>query len=166
MDQLFTDLVAILRQEIEQYRQLLALVRRERGYIVRGELTQLAKVVQKKGTVSEGLYHLAARRTSLLEQLAESMGEPVDKLTLARVTRIAPGRTGETLSALLGEFRELVGRLVTANEINRTLLERSLEFVRGSLNLFRTVASPGPIYGANGRIESSSPMLAGLNQTA
>ena len=166
MDVLCSDLVALLRQEIEQYRQLLALIRRERGYIVRGEFTQLAMIVKNKATVSEGLGYLAERRASLLRGLAESLGEPPEKLTLARVSRTVPGRSGESLAALLDEFRGVVGRLVTTNEINRTLLERSLESVRGSLDLFRTVASAGPIYGANGRIEGSSPVAAGLNQTA
>jgi flagellar biosynthesis/type III secretory pathway chaperone len=166
MDSLFADLVALLRQEIEQYRHLLALTRRERGCIVRGELMQLAKVVRKKEVVSEGLGQLAGGRTSLLERMAEALGEPAGELTLARVAQMAPGHTGETLAALLAEFRGLVGRLVAANEVNRTLLERSLDFVKGSLDLFRTVASAAPTYGANGRIESSTPVLAGLNQTA
>ena len=166
MHPLFTDMVTCLRQEIELYRHLLALVKRERGYIVSGELKRLADVVRKKEAVSETLGQLASGRMSLLEKLAEELGEPLEKLTLARVAQMAPGRTKETLSGLLNEFRGLVGRLVAANEINRTLLERSLEFVQGSLNLFRTVSSAGPIYGANGQIETSTQVLAGLNQTA
>lgn len=166
MHALFQDLATQLRQEIAQYRQLHVLIRRERGRIIKGDLAGLADIGRKKEAVAQRLGELVASRTSLLERMAADLGEPVGGLTLARLSRLAPGRAGEALSALLDEFRGVIGRLVAANEVNRSLLERSLEFVQGSLALFHTVASAGPTYGANGRIETSGPALVGLNQTA
>ncbi|HSB68414.1 MAG TPA: flagellar protein FlgN [Candidatus Methylomirabilis sp.] len=166
MHALLADLVALLRLEMEQYRRLLTLVRLERGHIVKGELAGLSEVVRKKEAVARKLCELEAARASLLDRLAAELNEPPASLSLARVAQLAPGESGETLSGLLSEFRILVSRLVAANDVNRNLLERSLEFVQDSLALFRTVIAPNPTYGANGRMEAAGTALAALNQTA
>ena len=164
MNPLFMDLAVVLRQEIEHYRRLLALVQRERSRIVKGELRGLNEVIAKKETLAKDLVDLESTRTSLVARLAGELGEAVEDLTLARVAKLAPGRAGETLQTLLGEFRTVVGRLVAANDVNRTLLDRSLEFVHGSLSLFRTVPCAGPTYGKGGRLDEAGPALAVLNQ--
>ncbi len=166
MDGLFADLVAILRQEIAHYRHLLVQVRRERGRIIKGELAGLSDVVRRKEAITQELAQLEASRSSLLDRLARELGKPVSSLTLARVAQEAPGEAGEALTALVDEFRGVIGRLVAANDVNRKLLDRSLEFVQGSLALFRTVVTANPTYGASGRLEGSNPTLVAINQTA
>lgn len=166
MQALLADLTALLREEIEQYRRLLLLVRRERNRITKGELPGLTQLVRKKELIAHDLASLEASRASLLEHLAAALGEEPAGLTLARVARLAPGEMGEVLQALLVEFRGVVGHLIAANDINRDLLDQSLAFVRESLALFRTVASTSPTYGKNGRMGESSPALVALNHTA
>jgi flagellar biosynthesis/type III secretory pathway chaperone len=166
MDRLFSDLVAILRQEITHYRSLLGLVRRERARIVKGELTALAGIVREKEVLTRELAQLEKSRASVLDRLASEMGEPTDILPLAHIARIAPSELGETLTALLEEFRGVIGRLVTASDVNRNLLDGCLEVVQGSLDLFRTVASANATYGASGQLNAPHPTLIALNQTA
>jgi len=166
MSPLFLDLAVVLRQEIEYYRRLLALVQRERGRIVKGELRGLHDVVGKKEAIAKDLAALESTRASLVARLAGALGTSEEELTLARIARLAPGEAGETLQALLVEFRSVVGRLVAANDVNRTLLDRSLEFVHGSLSFFRTVACANPTYGKGGRVDESGSALAVLNRMA
>ncbi len=167
MQSLFAELAAILRQEIDLYRQLLALVRRERGRIIKGELAGLSELVRRKEALARELAPLEESRVSLLERLASELGEPAGALTLLRVAERASGEAGEALRGLLGEFRGIIGRLVAAHEVNRNLLDRSLEFVQGSLDLFRTVVTtPASTYGASGRLGTSEPALVAVNQIA
>ncbi len=166
MSSLFVDLAALLRQEIEGYRRLLVLVRRERRNISRGELTGLTETVRKKEAIARELASLAASRASLLDRLAAEMGREPSGLTLAEVARLAPEGSGEMLQGLLIEFRGLVGSLVAASEVNRTLLDRSLEFVQRSLALFRVAASANPTYGKGGTLGESGSALTAFNQIA
>ena len=159
---LLTDLVTMLRQEVELYRRMLTLVRRERGRIVKGELAGLVEIVQQKEFLSRDLERVHVSRSSVLNRLAAALEGEGATLTLARAAQIAPGETGEILSGLLQEFRSLVGLLVAANDINRTLLDRSLECIQGSLDLFHSV-SGAPTYGAGGRLAASP--VAVLSQT-
>ena len=149
MDPLLLELATVLHHEIDRYRHLHTLLRKERGRIVKGDWAALTEMVHAKETVAEELRQLAASRGTLLERIAVRLGEPVAGLTLAR---------------LLDEYRGVVGRLVAANEVNRLLVDRSIEFVQGSLSLFRTVTSQTATYGADGRVEPRAPLLAGVNQ--
>jgi flagellar biosynthesis/type III secretory pathway chaperone len=162
----FADLAALLCQEIEHYRRLLALVRRERGKIVRGELAGLTELVRKKERLTQELVELEASRTSVVDKLAERFGERGGDLTLARVAQLAPPESRESLDALLAEFRGTISRLVAANDVNRTLLGRSLEFVQASLALFRTVVNANPTYDASGRVETADGTCLALNRMA
>jgi flagellar biosynthesis/type III secretory pathway chaperone len=166
MQSLFAELATALRQEIDQYRRLIAVVRKERGRIVRGELAGLAELVHKKEAITRELAQLGASRLSILERLAREGGEDGSRMTLAHVVSMAPGEIAETLQALLIEFRGAVGLLMAANDVNRTLLDRSLDFVHGSLALFRTVATSGPTYNAGGRFGEDARPFVAVNQTA
>jgi flagellar biosynthesis/type III secretory pathway chaperone len=166
MQSLFAELATTLRQEIDQYRRLISVVRKERGRIVRGELAGLVELVHKKEAITRDLAQLGASRLSLLERLAREYGEDDSRMTLARVVSMAPGEVAERLQTLLVEFRGAVGLLMAANDVNRTLLDRSLDFVHGSLALFRTVATSGPTYNAGGRFGEDAQPLAVVNQTA
>jgi len=165
MDSLFLDLATVLQREIDQYRRLHTLLRRERGRIVKGEWGTLTEMVQDKETVVEELAQLASTRRALLERVAVRVDEPVAGLTLARLLQLAPPDARPVFSRLLEEFRGVVGRLVAANEVNRMLVDRSIEFVQGSLSLFRTIVTQSTTYGADGRMETAVPALRGVNQT-
>lgn len=165
MASLFSDLAAVLRQEMEHYRRLLALAQGERGRIVKGELRGLTQVIEKKEGITRQLAELESLRTALMTRLAGEMGEPPEALTLARLGAAAGGGDGKVLQALLLEFRALVGRLVAAQEVNRTLLDRSLEWVHGSLALFRPVAADHQTYGKAGQLQGAEPALPLLNHT-
>ncbi len=154
MSTLLADLVSTLRSEIELYRRMLTLIRRERGRIVKGELAGLVELVQQKEALSQALEAAHVCRCSLLNRLAAAFADEGAALTLTRVAQIAPGEAGITLAALCQEFRTVIGLLVAANDINRTLLARAHECVRGSLDLFRSV-SGAPTYGAGGRIAAA-----------
>jgi flagellar biosynthesis/type III secretory pathway chaperone len=166
MHTLFADLVTTLRQEISSYRSLLLLVRGERARIIKGDLRAIRDVVQKKEAITEDLQRLATCRTAILDQLAMELGEEQAGFTLAQLASKAPGEVGEVLQGLLVEFRRIVGQLMAANEVNQTLLSRSLESVQGRLALFRTVIVKNPTYGANGRLDGAAGAVLALNQTA
>jgi flagellar biosynthesis/type III secretory pathway chaperone len=165
MRTLLTELATLLQQEIDRYRHLLTLVRRERRGIVHGELAGLVGVVRKKEAATRDLEQVEAARVCLLQRIAIVSGRGEESLTLARVIEMAPEDLKGTLADLLAEFRGVVGLLIAANDINRELLDKSLEFVHGSLALFHTVGANPPTYGAGGRISEARRPLAVVNQS-
>lgn len=165
MQTLIADLITTLRHEIASYRTLLLLVRGVRARIVKGDLRAVREMTQKKEAITQDLQRLATCRAAILDQLAPLCGEERAGLTLARLAGKAPPEAGEALRGLLAEFRGIVGQLLAANEVNQTLLTRSLDTVRGTLELFRTVVTQSPTYEASGRLGESVGVVLALNQT-
>jgi flagellar biosynthesis/type III secretory pathway chaperone len=166
MQTLLDELTNVVCQEIELYRRLLGLVRRERGRIVRGELAGLIEVTRQKEGLTSTLAALETSRTGILARIAAELGQEGAVMTLGRAAAMLQGECGETLRALVAEFRGVVGRLVAAHDVNRTLLDRSLALVQGSLEIFRPIVDGPPTYGAGGRFNGSAHPVAVLNQSA
>jgi flagellar biosynthesis/type III secretory pathway chaperone len=166
MHTFLAELIAVVHGEIDLYRQLFVLIRRERGRIVRGELAGLIELVRRKESIATELAEVEASRTRLLACIAAEYGKDSSTMTLSWIAAAAPGEHGDTLRALLVEFRGVVGQLVAANDVNRTLLGRSLEFVQGSLDIFRSVVGGPPTYSAGGRFNGATHPVAVLNETA
>ena len=159
------ELIALVAQELEQYRRLLVLVRQERGMIVRGELNRLAEIVRKKESLTGDLAKLGESRARTLARVIRDHGGASGETSLAAAAALVPGEAGQKLQALRDQFRQVVGCLVAGNELNRELLAKSLTVVNGSLALFKTILSSHATYGAAGQLETG-PALAALNQTA
>jgi flagellar biosynthesis/type III secretory pathway chaperone len=165
MQMLVEELATVVCQEIDHYRQLLGLVRRERGRIVRGQLAGLVEVTRQKEALTSTLTQLERSRSSLLARLAPELGHEAGAVTLGRAAALLHGECGETFRALVAEFRVVVGQLVAAHDVNRTLLDRSLALVQGSLEIFRPVVDGPPAYGAGGLFNGAAHPVAALNQT-
>lgn len=166
MQRLLEELTSIVCQEIDHYRRLLGLLRRERGRIVRGQLEALVEVTRQKEMLTSTLTQLEASRTDLLGRLAADLGQEPAMMTLGRAAALLQGECGEALRALVAEFRIVVGQLVAAHDVNRTLLDRSLALVQSALEIFRPVVDGPPTYGAGGRFNGPAHPAGVLNQTA
>ncbi len=166
MQTLLEELTTVVCQEIDHYRRLLGLVRRERGRIVRGHLAGLIEVTRQKETLTSTLAQLERSRSSLLARLAVELGHDAGTLSLGCAATVLQGECGEAFRALVTEFRAVIGQLVAAHDVNRTLLDRSMALVQGSLEIFRPVVDGPPTYGAGGRFTGTAHPVAVLNQTA
>jgi flagellar biosynthesis/type III secretory pathway chaperone len=166
MDGLWDDLGLVIRQEVEQYRRLLALLRREKGLILKGQLQPLLDLVKQKETLAVELKVLAEARETLLSRVAARVGLDASELHFGRLGALAPATHAALFAELRDEFRRLVRQLAVANERNGLLLESSLDYIRGSLQLFTTLADRNPVYLDSGRLAAPSIPIRVLNQRA
>ena len=166
MDGLWDDLGLVIRQEVEQYRRLLALLRHEKGLIVRGQLQPLLDLIKQKETLTVELKVLEEARATLLDRVAARLGLEAGDLHFGRLGALAPPTHAALFDGLLQEFRLLVRQLAVANERNGVLLESSLEYIRGSLQLFTTLADRNPVYQDSGRLAAPTIPIRVLNQRA
>lgn len=166
MDALWDDLGLVIRQEVEQYRRLLALLRHEKGLIVKGQLQPLLDLIKQKETLTVELKVLEEARRTLMDRVAARLGLAASELHFGRLGALAPPSHAGLFDGLLQEFRLLVRQLAVANERNSVLLESSLDYIRTSLQLFTTVADRNPVYQDSGKLAAPSIPIRVLNQRA
>jgi flagellar biosynthesis/type III secretory pathway chaperone len=166
MQTLVEELTTIVCQEIDHYRRLLGLVRRERGLIVRGQLVGLIEMTRQKEALTSTLAQIERSRSSLLARLAPALDHEAGTITLGQAAALLHGEYGEALRVLVTEFRSVIGQCVAAHDVNRTLLDRSMALVQGALEIFCPVVDGPPSYGTGGRFNGAARAVAVLNHTA
>lgn len=130
----------ILLEQIKGYRELLGLLQREKECLIDLDATGIESISKEKDTTILRLRLLEEERINLLKRFSEENG--IEGLTLQRLYEL----TGdESLKGLRLQLISILQSIEELNEFNGILIERSLGFIRGSLEFLKTS-------GANPRI--------------
>ena len=139
-------LVEVMNEQAERHNELHGLSLEEKDAIVKNDIEALQKLVNLKSMVLSQNNRLEKTRVSLVNDIAEVMGHKSDDISLADVIEIMKDQPEdqEKLRVSGAALREAVNKLKEVNELNKSLLESSIEFVEYSLNALRSTISPEP----------------------
>lgn len=139
-------LVDVMKEQTERHNELYGLSLEEKDAIVKNDIETLQNLVNLKNMVISQTNKLEKQRVSLVNDIAEVTGCKGDDLSLADVIEILKNRPKEQekLREAGTALRESVEKLKEINDLNKSLLESSLEFVEYSLNALRSTIAPEP----------------------
>lgn len=148
------DLVDILTQQKECYEGLNTLAVYKTEAVTNKSLELIMQIVDKEEEFIGRLTLLEKKRESILKDISLVTGIPFGTITVASIVEKI-GKNQEvatTLNSLKDELRDLMNQLKKQNELNRSILEQSLEFVDFSVNALQSVHQTGltPNYGRPG----------------
>ncbi len=152
-------LISALRNELQQYGEMLALLDHQQEMIrLRGAddvLHSLSAINAQSATI------LAARqnREKLQQQLAWSLQQPDDS-TFAHLLPLIPEHYRLLISALVQENNELLQRVSERAQENQGLLHRSLELMQRFISSLSPAEQPVRIH------ETESTMLTAESGTS
>jgi len=152
--ELYTDLLALLREMLSRYQQLLTLSQQERQVLTAASLPTLLALTTHKETLVLELSVIEEGRQLVLRKLAEHLGVPVADLSLGRLSTLAPQPFADGFQCCRTDLGALVEAVSQANEQNTLLLSSSLNSVRISLGLLSRLLEPGPTYGSGGAVDT------------
>ncbi|MBI3090175.1 MAG: flagellar protein FlgN [Candidatus Tectomicrobia bacterium] len=146
------DLVALLREEEEELRELVGLLQEEKRVYLSFALEALQACNKRKETVALRLRMLEETRGVLVEQVAAAVGCEAHGVTLRDLCgwvpdacRAALEERASVLRALSGGIRELIAE-------NRAYIDYSLRSIKDSLQLLTQASAPGATYGPSGAL--------------
>jgi flagellar biosynthesis/type III secretory pathway chaperone len=137
-------LASVMKEQTERHTELYGLSLEEKDAIIANDIDTLQNLVNLKNMVISQSNRLEKQRVSLVEDIAEVMGHKSKDISLADVIEIMKEQPQdqEKLREAGKALREAVDKLQEANEINKSLLETSMEFVEYSLNALRSTIEP------------------------
>jgi flagellar biosynthesis/type III secretory pathway chaperone len=139
-------LTTVIKEQTERHTELLGLSHEEKEAIIANDVEQLQTLVNLKNMVITQNNRLERERMALIGDMAEVMGRTEKEPTLSEVLDMIAGQPGEEELRDAGtKLRETVMELKEANDINKALLETSMEFVEYSLNALRSTIEPEPM---------------------
>lgn len=152
---------AVLANEADGYRQLVAFTRQEQVALKQANLTDLAVVVQSKEKLLATLQTWEKTREQLVARLVQELGLP-SAASLTDLIGKLDQAIAQKLTALRNEFVLLMEQLLQLNQSNRMMLQTGLVRVDATFDYLASLAAPPPVnYSANGNSRPSTSMGAG-----
>jgi flagellar biosynthesis/type III secretory pathway chaperone len=139
-------LVEVMGEQAERHNELFGLSLEEKDAIIKNDIDTLQNLINLKNMVIAQNNRLEKQRISLVNDIAEVMGHKIENISLADVIEILKEQPveQEKLRESGTRLRESVTKLKEVNDLNKSLLESSIEFVEYTLNALRSTIAPEP----------------------
>jgi flagellar biosynthesis/type III secretory pathway chaperone len=138
-------LVCVMDEQAERHTEIYGLSLEEKDAIIQNDIETLQNLVNLKNMVISQNSRLEKQRISLVKDIAEVMGHAnSEEPSLADVIDILKDQPQdqERLRESGKKLRESLEKLKEINDLNKSLLESSIEFVEYSLNALRSTIEP------------------------
>ncbi|MCP4367533.1 MAG: flagellar protein FlgN [Deltaproteobacteria bacterium] len=164
MEILLKELVKLLEDEIEIFRSLLPVFKKEKEAVLASDLHELNITLAKKEKLLFNMHSLEKERTHVMNKLAESLELSPDELTLKELARSVKKPYSIRIKNSGLQLRKLAKKISNANNTNRGMFAHSLNFVKGALTLLQNIVTPSRIYHRTGMVQAerqSGKVLSG-----
>ncbi len=139
------DLISILNGEMLLYKDLYDIANKKTDVIVRGEIQELDSMTKVEGSIISKLMALEDEREKFLNDNFDS------QMTISQLCSILPESDAEKLKTVQEEFNNLLKALSGRNDLNKSLLKQSIEFVNYSIGVIsNNLLEDNGIYGESG----------------
>lgn len=151
---LFASLIDVFTKETVIYRELKNFMIDEKQMLLKSaSLLQLNENNAVKENIILKARLLEEVRASIMKRIARELDYDPDSATLASLTDYAGDDQQRKLETLKNELTEIARDISVANEANASLLETSMNHVRGSIDFMSSLISQSGVYSGNGKMD-------------
>ena len=149
MQEFLNHLIAAMREELQQYGEMLARLDEQQELVIHRVSKDLPASVDAVQTQSAVIEATRRQREQTQRQTAVALGLPAES-TLGQISQSAPANYRPLVEALVQENNELLFRVQQRARQNHLLLSRSLELMK---NLVESLlpGNPNPTYNEEGQ---------------
>jgi flagellar biosynthesis/type III secretory pathway chaperone len=138
MASLIEELITLLKNEKENYEQLLVLAEEKVKIITSNDIEMLQKITAAESTIIGRNQKLDQKREQCVKSIGIVLNRNPEELTLTVIAEILPNKDeSESLTKIKNELKTVLEALKLKNEQNHKLIESSLDYIDFSINLIR-----------------------------
>jgi hypothetical protein len=141
MDSRISDLLGIVREEINLYRDLIEHARSKTVLLVQGRVDALLESNKIDDTFNLKLRILEDEVARLCSDLSLFFGIPREEFTLLKLAEGLEQSAALEIKSLTGLFKQLVSQLNSVSQRNRKLIEHSVNLSRSLLDFISNGSS-------------------------
>jgi hypothetical protein len=158
-----SDLLRIVREEINLYRDLVEHARRKTALLVQGSVDAILESNKIEESFNSKLRALEMEMARLCQELSRTFQIPREEFTLMKLAESVEQPFALEIRSQTTLFRNIVRQLKSVNQRNRTLIEKSLHYSRGLLAIFFNASGS---YRQNGMFEQIPSIQPTFSQRA
>jgi len=153
VDALVTELRELLTQEIEVHKHLLALLHKEKEFLIDLSTEEILENTKKKETCTLKIKMLEESRSVLVKQLSQHYSVPPEELTVSKIVSLLEEPHRSTLDATRSTLTSLIKSIQEANQHNGLVVKDALHYCKRSLDFLYSSSVASPTYVDGGRIK-------------
>ena len=140
MASLIDELIDVLGKEEKEYQDLILLSREKTPVLVKGDLEKLQKITDAEQFVIGKINKLEKRRTEVVTDIALVLGKNKDTLKVTEIAELLNSQPEEQkrLLEIYDKLKDTLNKIQTVNDLNRELVNESLDFIKYNLDLFKS----------------------------
>jgi flagellar biosynthesis/type III secretory pathway chaperone len=150
---LMQELAGILEVEIDQYYDLLRLLRDQREKIIAADIRSAEEIIKRQETAILKIKTLEEARKCIVSKLAQYFDNPSEEFTLVELADLVDRPYNEWFTTYQREIVSLIRELENLRESNAYLIKQGLHYVNGVLKIFASVQSTDLAYSRDGKLE-------------
>ena len=137
MASLIDDLIDVLSEECEEYRELTGISGKKMKVIVRQDLDTLQKITAEEQEHTGKLINLEKKREAVAKDIAMVLNQDEENLTVKDIINVLHSQkeVQGRLMKVHDELKQTLKNFSMVNEINKNLIRESLEIVDFNLNV-------------------------------
>lgn len=141
MASLIEDLINTLDLENEEYTELLRISQGKTPVIVAGDVAKLNEIIAEEQVHTDKVAALEAKRLRVVNDIATVLNKDVNTLTIKNIISLLKGQDKEqaALADVHDKLKLTLNDMVVVNEINKQLIEESLELVEFNINYINSI---------------------------
>lgn len=140
MASLIDELIDVLTNEEKEYQDLILLSQEKTPVLVKGDLEKLQKITEAEQFVIGKVNKLEKRRTEVVTDIALVLGKDKETLKITDIADMLNSQPEEQkkLLDINDKLRDTLKKIQTVNELNKELVNESLDFIKYNLDLFKS----------------------------
>jgi flagellar FlgN protein len=154
MEILLNELLELLEDEIEIFRFLLPVFKKEEEAVLALDFNELNKASAEKEKLLFNMCSLEKKRTDVMNNLSEYLEVLPEELTLTKLAQSVKEPYSIQLRKCGLQLLKLTKNISNANAGNKNMFTHSLNFVKGALTLLQNIIAPGQVYHRTGQVQA------------
>lgn len=139
MASIIEELIAIMSETTECYREFLELADNKKEVIINGNMPSLQILTSKEQVVAGRLLRLESKRKEVMEDICIVANKDSQKVTMAELIEMLDGQAEQAqLKQASQQLVEVVEQVREINQLNSALLNESLDYINFTMNLINS----------------------------
>lgn len=132
-------LIAILDEQTERYKEILGLAHEKRDVIIANNIEELQKITHLENLVVSQTQKLEKKRMSLISDMAIALAQNEEELTLTKIIELLQGQSEQqNLLNARDRIKAVLDELSEVNNQNGLLIQNALEYIEYTTNLMQS----------------------------
>ncbi|MBD3182245.1 hypothetical protein GF312_08135 [Candidatus Poribacteria bacterium] len=154
LENLLDELLNILDMEMNQYKELLSLLYKQREYFKSGDIKGFEGNTKQQGTIVLRIKTIEEARKYIVQTIAQHFNIPTNEFTLSKLSKLVESPYDAQYTSYRKDITKILRELGNVRERNSYLVQHALHHVNGVLKTFASSRSSENGYSNKGKIEN------------